>query len=125
MANIDPLGWLSVIALLLVLLAVGGGLVFRVLQRLTLSNALLERRVVALQEQTQRELLAVGQHVLAADKLLNRLGERLDNLENARPGETQYGQLEAVLSKGASAGSGAEISVAEAKLRSLLQHRAK
>jgi hypothetical protein len=44
-------------------------------------------------------------------------------VENARPGETQYGQLEAILSKVAAAENKEEVSVAEAQLRSLLQQK--
>jgi hypothetical protein len=79
--------------------------------------------VTALQDQQQRELMAMGQRVLVADKSLNRLEDRLGRVENARPGETQYGQLEAILSKVAAAENREEVSVAEAQLRSLLQQK--
>lgn len=98
-------------------------LAFRAVQRLTLANALLEQRVVALQEQLQREVLAMGQRVLVADKTLNRLEDRIGRIENTRPGETQYGQLEAILSKVAAAETREDVSVAEAQLRSLLQQK--
>jgi hypothetical protein len=106
-------------------LAVAVWFAFRAVQRLTLANALLEQRVAALQDQQQRELLAMGQRVLVADKSLNRLEDRLGRLENMRPGDTQYGQLEAILSKVAAAGNREEVSVAEEQLRSLLQQRSK
>jgi uncharacterized protein HemX len=124
--NIEPIWWMA-LALLIAVVALAVGLVFafRALQRKTLTNALLEQRLVALQEQTQRELLAMGQHVLAADRLLNRFDERLGRLENTRPGETQYGQLEAILTKVSSTENRDEVSVAEAELRSLLQQRSK
>jgi hypothetical protein len=114
------------IALILAAIAVIGVVVlYRSLQRMVLANALLEQRLTSLQEQTQRDLLAMGQRVLAADKLLNRFDERIGRLENTRPGETQYGQLEAILSKVAAAENREEVSVAEAQLRSLLQQRSK
>jgi hypothetical protein len=114
------------VALVLALgLAVALWFAFRSLQKLTLANALLEQRVTALQDQQQRELLAMGQRVLVADKSLNRLEDRVGRVENSRPGETQYGQLEAILSKVAAAENKEEVSVAEAQLRSLLQQRSK
>lgn len=124
--NIDPIWWLT-LALLAAVVALARGLfvAFRALQRAHAANALLEQRLAALQQQTQRELLAIGQRVLAADKLLNRFGDRLGRLENTRTGETQYGQLEAILTKVAAAESRDEVSVAEAELRSLLQQRSK
>lgn len=93
----------------------------RAVQKLTLANALLEQRVTALQDQLQREVLAMGQRVLVADKTLNRLEDRIGRVENSRPGETQYGQLEAILSKVAAAETREDVSVAEAQLRNLLQ----
>jgi uncharacterized protein HemX len=116
--------WNIVAAVALVLaLGLAGALwlAFRAVQRLTLANALLEQRVAALQEQQQRELLAMGQRVLVADKSLNRLEDRISRFENSRPGETQYGQLEAILSKVAAAENREEVSQAEAQLRNLLQ----
>lgn len=95
----------------------------RAVQRLTLANALLEQRVTALQDQLQREVLAMGQRILAADKSLNRLEDRIGRVENARPGDTQYGQLEAILSKVAAAETREEVSVAEAQLRAMLQQK--
>jgi hypothetical protein len=102
-------------------LAVALWFAFRAVQRLTLVNALLDQRVVALQDQLQREVLAMGQRVLVADKTLNRLEDRIGRIENARPGDTQYGQLEAILSKVAAAETREDVSVAEAQLRNLLQ----
>jgi hypothetical protein len=116
---------LLITALFAVIAVIGVAVLYRSLQRLVLANALLEQRLSSLQEQTQRDLLAMGQRVLAADKLLNRFDERLGRLENTRPGETQYGQLEAILSKVAAAENREEVSVAEAQLRSLLQQRSK
>jgi len=127
MANLDPLLILALLVVLILALAAVSGVVvlYRSLQRLVLSNALLEQRVTSLQEQVQRDLLAMGQRILAADKLLNRCDERVGRLENTRPGETQYGQLEAILTKVAAAENRDEVSVAEAQLRSLLQQRSK
>jgi hypothetical protein len=116
----------AVVALVIALgLAAALWFAFRAIQRLTLLNALVEQRVTALQDQQQRELLAMGQRVLVADKSLNRLEDRLGRMENMRPGDTQYGQLEAILSKVAAAENKEEVSVAEAQLRSLLQQRSK
>jgi hypothetical protein len=116
--------WNIVAAVALVLavaLAVALWFAARAIQRLTLANALLEQRVAALQDQQQRELMAMGQRVLVADKSLNRLEDRIGRIENSRPGEPQYGQLEAILSKVAAAENREEVSVAEAQLRNLLQ----
>jgi hypothetical protein len=114
----------AVVALAISLgLAVALWFAFRAVQRLTLTTALLDQRVVALQDQLQREVLAMGQRVLVADKTLNRLEDRIGRIENARPGETQYGQLEAILSKVAGAQTREDVSVAEAQLRSLLQQK--
>lgn len=117
---------LSIVAVAALVIALGLAVAlwfaFRAIQRLNLSNALLEQRVAALQDQQQRELMAMGQRVLVADKSLNRLEDRIGRVENSRPGETQYGQLEAILSKVAAAGKDREeVSQAEAQLRSLLQ----
>ena len=121
MLNIDPIWWLALIGLT----ALVGGAIFvsRALQRMAQANALLEQRVTALQEQAQRELLAMGQRILAADKLLNRFSDRLGRVESGPPGETQYGQLDAILTKVSAAANRDEVSVAEAELRSLLQQR--
>ncbi len=127
MQNVELL-WniVAVVALVIALgLAAALWFAFRAIQRLTLLNALVEQRVTALQDQQQRELLAMGQRVLVADKSLNRLEDRLGRMENMRPGDTQYGQLEAILSKVAAAENKEEVSVAEAQLRSLLQQRSK
>lgn len=121
--DIEMLWNVATVAALVIALALAVGLwfAFRAVQKLTLANALLEQRVAALQDQLQREVLAMGQRVLVADKSLNRLEDRVGRVENARPGETQYGQLEAILSKVAAAETREEVSVAEAQLRSLLQ----
>jgi hypothetical protein len=124
--SIEPIWWFALLLLLAVVgLAIGLLSVSRALQRAAVAHALLEQRLNSLQEQTQRELLAMGQRVLAADRLLNRFDDRLGRVENARPGETQYGQLEAILTKVAAAENRDEVSVAEAELRSLLQQRSK
>ncbi len=123
MISIDLIWWFTLgVSIALMIAAI---FIVRALQRMALANALLEQRVASLQEQTQRDLLAMGQHVLAADKILHRFADRLGRLENTRPGETQYGQLETVLSKVANAEVRDEVSVAEAELRSLLQQRSK
>lgn len=127
MQNLELLWNIAAVAALVIALALAVGLwfAFRAVQRLMIVNALLEQRVNTLQEQSQRDLLAMGQRIVVADKSLNRLEDRLGRLENTRPGETQYGQLEAILSKVAAAENREEVSVAEAQLRSLLQQRSK
>ncbi len=78
----------------------------------------LEAKFTALREQNQRELLALGQRVLEADKIVRRFSERLDAIENNHtPDQPQYGQLQALLAKTAREG---DASAAEVELLSLL-----
>ena len=82
----------------------------------------LEIQFNTLQEQSRLELLAMGQRVMAADRVVNRFAERIDALETTQsPGE-HYGQL-----KGLSvpAEKSAPLSAAEAELAALLQKQQK
>jgi hypothetical protein len=73
-----------------------------------------------LRDQNQQELLAIGQRVLEADKIVRRFNERLDAIENnPAADQPQYGQLQNLL-KQTSAQSGGEASLAEKELMSLL-----
>ncbi len=90
---------------------------------LTANNAALEQKFAALREQHQQELLAIGQRVLEADKIVRRFSERLDAIENnSTIDQPQYGQLQALLAKTAQQG---ETSAAEAELLSLLKRNRK
>lgn len=89
-----------------------------------LSNdyAALAQKFVALREQNQNELLAIGQRVLEADKIVRRFSERLDGIENNQTSaQPQYGQLQELLTK-AIAQDG-EASAAEVELLSLLRRQ--
>lgn len=90
---------------------------------LTTQYATLEEKFGALREQNQQELLAIGQRVLEADKIVRRFSERLDGIENnSIADQPQYGQLQALLSKTAQEG---EASAAEVELLSLLTRNRK
>lgn len=90
---------------------------------LTAENAVLEQKFIALREQNQQELLAIGQRVLEADKIVRRFSERLDGIENNHTSDQpQYGQLQALLTKTAQSG---EASAAEVELLSLLTRNRK
>ncbi|HEY3699311.1 MAG TPA: hypothetical protein VGK97_08270 [Spongiibacteraceae bacterium] len=89
-----------------------------------LSNdyAALAQKFAALREQNQHELLAIGQRVLEADKIVRRFSERLDGIENNQTSAPpQYGQLQELLTK-AIAQDG-EASAAEIELLSLLRQQ--
>lgn len=90
---------------------------------LTTQYSALEEKFGALREQNQQELLAIGQRVLEADKIVRRFSERLDGIENnSVTDQPQYGQLQALLSKSAQEG---EASAAEVELLSLLTRNRK
>ena len=80
----------------------------------------LEDRLNAAQEQSQRDLLTLGQRVMEADKIVRRFNERLDAIQNTQPAEPRYGQLEALL-KAAQNKDGGVASKAEEELLSLLR----
>lgn len=81
----------------------------------------LERRFDDLQQQNQRDLLAMGQRVMEADKLVQHFNARLDSVENSPGAETQYGQLESLLTR--ALGPDSEASAAEVELLSLLRRQ--
>lgn len=83
-------------------------------------NALLQSLAATLQQQ-QGEMLAMGQRILEADKLVRRFSERIDAIEYARPTQMQYGQLESLLEK--SIGEETEASAAETELLMLLRQQ--
>lgn len=83
----------------------------------------LEVRLNTLQEQSRLELMGMGQRVMAADRLVNRFGERIDALETTHaPGE-RYGQLQGLSAQAAE--RNAPPSTAEAELAALLQRQQK
>lgn len=91
------------------------------IETLTTQCAALEEKCVAVREQNQQELLAIGQRVLEADKIVRRFSERLDGIENNHSADQpQYGQLQALLAKTAQEG---EASAAEVELLSLLRRQ--
>ena len=78
----------------------------------------LEVRLNTLQEQSRLELMAMGQRVMAADRLVNRFAERIDALETTQsPGE-RYGQLQGL---SVPTEKSAPLSSAEAELAALLR----
>src|SRR5262245_46906046 len=89
------------------------------IKTLAADYAVLEQKFTALREQNQHELLAIGQRVLEADKIVRRFSERLDGIENnsTHSEQPQYGQLQELLTK-AIAQDG-EASAAEVELLSL------
>lgn len=91
------------------------------IDQLTEERAVLEQKFAASREQNQQELLAIGQRVLEADKIVRRFSERLDSIENNHtPDQPQYGQLQNLLKQTSAQG---EVSAAEAELLSLLQRQ--
>ena len=117
--------WTVVLAPLALLLGIAACVAALVLaRRLRAARAELAQlteRLAAMQEQTQRELLAMGQRVMEADKLVRRLGERLDTMENIQPSEPRYGQLESLLSEPALRDAATVQSEAEERLLALLR----
>ena len=115
-------GALAVIAI--ALLAATSWVLAARIKTLMAAYAVLEQKFVALGEHNQHELLAIGQRVLEADKIVRHFSERLDAIENNHASvEPQYGQLQELLTK-AGAQDG-ETSVAEVELLSLLTRNRK
>lgn len=81
----------------------------------------LEQRYAALQQQNQNDILAIGQRMLEADRLVRKFSARLDAIETSQFTDTQYGQLETLVSKGLAQQS--EASSAEVELLSLLRRQ--
>lgn len=94
---------------------------WRALQRQREALDLLEVRFGTLQEQSQRELLAMGQRVIEAEKSVRRYSERIEALEAATPAVERYGQLGALLAGKLKANDPDTVSAAELALKSLLQ----
>jgi hypothetical protein len=119
---LDNLEWLLALGVTLGVVAIG--LIFMLWraflqQRETLD--LLEVRFGTLQEQSQRELLAMGQRVIEAEKNVRRFSERIEALEAATPAVERYGQLGSLLAGKLLAGDSETASEAELALKSLLQ----
>lgn len=83
--------------------------------------AALEQKFAALQQQNQNDILAIGQRMLEADKLVRKFNERIDHIEQGQFTEVQYGQLESLLSTDAAQRT--EASSAETELLSLLRRQ--
>jgi vacuolar-type H+-ATPase subunit I/STV1 len=110
----------AILALLIALLAVGWVLALK--RRFEDRVEKLEVQLNTLQEQSRLELMAMGQRVMAADRIVNRFAERIDALEATQsPGE-RYGQLQGLAVQ---TERGAELSAAEAELVALLQRQQK
>jgi hypothetical protein len=121
-AQIDPVWWvLGALGLLVIVLGIA---LLSVRRQLRESQAELDGLIAqfsALREQSQRDLLAMGQRVMEADKVVRRFSERLDAIADAPSAPTQYGQLESLLANVALNESGGKMSTAEEQLLSLLR----
>ncbi len=83
----------------------------------------LTEKIAAVREGNQLELLAIGQRVLEADKIVRRFSERLDGIENnSIADQPQYGQLQTLLAERAQT---SEVSAAEIELLSLINRNRK
>lgn len=116
------LEWLLVLGVLLGAVAIGLTVtLWRVLRQQCETLDLLEVRFGTLQEQSQRELLAMGQRIIEDEKSVRRFSERIEALEAATPAVERYGQLESLLAGKLMANDAEEASAAELALKSLLQ----
>lgn len=106
---------------MLALLAIGYKKLSEKLARAREDLIALEQKFAALQQQNQNDILAIGQRMLEADKLVRKFNERIDHIEQSQFTEVQYGQLESLLSKGTSQQT--EVSSAETELLSLLRRQ--
>lgn len=88
-------------------------------QRETLE--LLEVRFGTLQEQSQHDLLAMGQRVIEAEKSVRRFSDRIESLEASTPAAERYGQLGSLLAGKLLSGEESTASTAELELKSLMQ----
>lgn len=113
------LWWL--LGALIAALAVADAALYRQLRRTRAALAELSAQFTALQQQSQRDLLAMGQRVMEVDKVVRRFSERLDALHSEQPAAARYGQLEALLESAARREENEGVSAAEAALLSLLQ----
>ena len=114
-------GALVALATMLALLVVAVKKLADKLESARTELATLERKFAALQQQNQNDILAIGQRMLDADKLVRKFNERLDSIESGQFTEVQYGQLESLLDKGVTQQS--EASNAEVELLSLLRRQ--
>jgi predicted acylesterase/phospholipase RssA len=114
-------GALVALATMLALLAVAVKKLADKLESARTELATLEQKFSALQQQNQNDILAIGQRMLDADKLVRKFNERLDGIESGQFTEVQYGQLESLLDKGVTQQS--EASNAEVELLSLLRRQ--
>jgi signal transduction protein with GAF and PtsI domain len=114
-------GALVALATMLALLAVAVKKLADKLESARTELATLEQKFAALQQQNQNDILAIGQRMLDADKLVRKFNERLDGIESGQFTEVQYGQLESLLDKGVTQQS--EASNAEVELLSLLRRQ--
>lgn len=100
-------------------LALAGSL-WRALRQQRELLELLEVRFGTLQEQSQHELLAMGQRVIEAEKSVRRFSDRIEALEAATPAVERYGQLESLLAGKLLSGDENTASTAELELKSLM-----
>jgi|GEM_PF-782972 predicted nucleic acid-binding Zn-ribbon protein len=114
-------GALVALTTMLALLAVAVKKLANKLESARTELATLEQKFAALQQQNQNDILAIGQRMLDADKLVRKFNERLDGIESGQFTEVQYGQLESLLDKGVTQQS--EASNAEVELLSLLRRQ--
>ena len=114
-------GALVALTTMLALLAVAVKKLADKLESARTELATLEQKFAALQQQNQNDILAIGQRMLDADKLVRKFNERLDGIESGQFTEVQYGQLESLLDKGVTQQS--EASNAEVELLSLLRRQ--
>lgn len=108
-------GGLGVVAVLLALF------LWRALRRQREALDLLEIRFETLQENAQRELLAMGQRIIEDEKNVRRFSDRIEALEAATPAAENYGQLSSLLSGKLLAADNDTASAAEQALKALLQ----
>jgi hypothetical protein len=113
---LQSIGWLAGAGVVAI-----GALLYWRLRKTRAALAAVAAQCAALQEQMQRDLLAMGQRVIEVDKLARRFSERLDALENERPAAPRYGQLEALLQNVAQQPEAETASAAEAALLALLR----
>lgn len=119
---LENLEWLLALSLVLgVVVVVANLILWRVLRQQREMLELLEVRFGTLQEQSQRELMTMGQRIIDAEKHVRRFSDRIDSLEATQAGGEHYGQLESLLAGKLLANEPAPESAAELQLKSLLQ----
>ena len=119
---LDNAGWLlalvSVLAVAALVLTV---LLWRALQQQRARFEELDIRFGVLEEHSQRELLAMGQRIIEAEKMVRRFSDRIEAVEVAGPAEERYGQLGSLLAGKLMSKDADTASAAELALKSLLQ----